>query len=372
MRRIPLLPLLLLAVPLAASAQPDVRDHRPEPRDHRDHHGEVEIKKIEPNAGPVGSSFTIRGELPPGAAVLIGKRKAMPTAAGEHAWSVIIPEMKPGIKDLEIDAGGTVTKVGSFEVTAAATAGGPPPPPPPGAGAPPPPPPPMGEHHHHHEWKLDRPVVSSYWPMMGKVGTRIVVRGANLPTDAQVLWNGSPLTGVAVEPAGNALGFAIPKGATTGMLTLHTGRGRDLPIGQVEVAATADPNAAWKKLEEERRHRAEQAWTERSKEIAKDKAAREAMFKKWQEEQAASREERRERALADYRAKWDAEFLADAEVQAEMTMHAQRLADIERMRKLAEQMADQKIGVRIELLATRETDRHDQRVAALKATFKAK
>lgn len=375
MRRITLLPLLALAVPVVASAQPDVRDHRapppapehrgPEVRDHRPGHEAVEIRKIEPNSGPVGSTFTIRGDLPPGAAIMVGTRKAMPTSAGDHTWNVVVPELRPGFMDLSVDVAGTVTKVGTFEVTAAAGA---PPPPPPGA---PPPPPPSGDHRHH-EWKIDRPVISGYWPAMGKPGVKVMIRGENFPADSQVMWNGAPVAGVAIGPGGHEITFAIPRGAATGMLTLHTGRGRDLPVGQIEVGATADPNAEWKKMEDERRHRAEQAWAANAKEIAKDKAAREAMFKKWQDEQAASREERRARELADYQAKWDRAFLADAEVQAEMTLHAQRMADIERMRKLAEQINDQKIGVRIEVLATRENDRHGQRVVALKSTFQAK
>lgn len=371
MRRITLLPLLALAVPVVASAQPDVRDHRapppgPERRDHRPNHGGVEIRKIEPNAGPVGSTFTIRGDLPPGTAIMIGTRKAMPTAAGDHTWTVVVPELRPGFMDLSVDVAGTVTKVGTFEVTASAAAAPPPPP-----GAPPPAPPPVGEHRHR-EWKIDRPVISGYWPQMGKPGQRVEIRGENFPADTQVMWGGAPVAGVTVGPGGHQITFPIPKGATTGMLTIHTGRGRDLPVGQIEMGAAVDPNAEWKKLEDERRHRAEQAWAERAKEIAKDKAAREAMFKKWQDEQAATREERRARALAEYQAKWDRAFLADPEVQAEMTLHAQRMADLERMRKLAEQVNDQKIGVRVEVLVTRENDRHDQRVVALKSTFQAK
>jgi hypothetical protein len=365
MRRILLLPLLALAAPLVASAQPDVRDHRPPPPNVRDHRPAA-IHKIEPASGAVGSTITLHGELPAGAVIQIGRKKVTPTATGEHKWEVIVPELRPGAHELEIEVGGAVTKVGMFEVTAAAAAAAPPPPPPPGELPPPPP----GEHRHR-EWRLEWPVISSFWPPAGRPGTRVVVRGRNLPPDAKVLWNGTPVAGIAVEPAGNAIGFEIPKGATTGMLTLHTSRGRDLPIGEIQVGA-ADPVAEWKRIEDERRRRAEAAWAERERDLAKDQAARAAMYAKWQDELAATREQRRERELAELRAKWDRELLGSEEFQAEMTLHAQRVAELERMRKLAEQAADRKIGIRIELLVARENDRHDQRVGALKATFKAK
>src|SRR5262245_19364139 len=157
MRRIPLFTLLALAVPVAASAQPDVRDHRapappPDVRDHRPGH-EVKIRGYEPPMGAAGTTITLHGDLPPGTAIQLGKQKVMPTAAGEHTWTVVVPNIPAGVHPLEIDVNGTLTKVGTFEVQAAAAA------PPPPAGGPPP-----GEHHHR-EWKLDQPVVSSYWPM---------------------------------------------------------------------------------------------------------------------------------------------------------------------------------------------------------------
>ncbi len=360
MRRIPLLTLLALAVPIAASAQPDVRDHRappppPDVRDHRPGGNEVKIRAVEPRSGAAGTTLTLRGELPPGAVVMLGEHKGiMPTVAGEHAWTLVVPDMPPGVHPVKIDVGGKLTEVGQFEVTAAG--------PPPGE-------PPMGEHHHR-EWKLERPVVSSYWPMKAKIGARIVIRGENFTPDTQVMWGTGPVAGAKVSPT--EIVVAIPAGATTGMLSLHTGHGRDLPIGQVEVAAGADPNADWKRMEDERHKAAEQAWGAHEREIAKDKAAREANWKKWEDEQSSTREQRREKELAEYRAKWDREFLEDPEVQAEMTLHAQRMADIERMRGLAEKLDDKKLGVRIETLASRENDRHDQRIAALKATFKGK
>jgi hypothetical protein len=53
-------------------------------------------------------------------------------------------------------------------------------------------PPPGGDNRDHRgDWKLNHPVVSSYWPVKGKTGSRIVIRGHNFPDDTVVVWSGS-------------------------------------------------------------------------------------------------------------------------------------------------------------------------------------
>ena len=217
------------------------------------------------------------------------------------------------------------------------------------------------------EWKLERPVISSYWPARGKVGTRIVIRGKNLPADATVLWAGAPIRAARVLP--DQIVLEVPPGATTGELSVRTGRRRDLAVGTFEVVASYDAEAEARKLEEERRKRAEAAWAERQKQLAKDRAAREEDARRRDAERAANREQRRAERAAALRARWDRAFLADPETQDELTLHAQRVAELERMREVAELQSNGKLVVRIGIAQTREDERHEQRMAALKAAF---
>ena len=52
-----------------------------------------------------------------------------------------------------------------------------------------------------------------------------------------------------------------------------------------------------------------------------------------------------------------------------MALHAQRLAKLERMARLADSLDDRKLGVRVEVATDQENKRHDERMAALKAAF---
>jgi hypothetical protein len=216
-------------------------------------------------------------------------------------------------------------------------------------------------------WKLERPVVSSYWPARGKEGTRILIRGKNLPKDAMVLFAGEPVRAARVTE--DQITFRVPAGATSGLISVKAGRRRDLAVGMFEVVAAFDPEAEARKLEEERRRKAEAAWLARQKELAKDRAAREAAWRQRQEERAANRESRRAERAAKLRARWDRAFLADPETQDELTLHAQRVAELVRMREVAELSNNGKLVVRIEIAQAREDERHEQRMAALKASF---
>jgi len=249
----------------------------------------------------------------------------------------------------------------------------PPPPPPAGTETPPPPPgaPPMaGEHHRHHEWKLDRPVVSSFWPGKGKAGSRVVIRGRNFPADAEVIFGGQPVKAAKIEP--ERIMFQVPAGAGSGEILLRAGHGRPLAVGSFEVAASYDPIAEQKRIEEEQRKAAEAAWAAHQKELAKDRAARMAAIEKMRQEREASREQRRAERIAQIQAKWDRAFLADQDTQDELTLHAQRVADLTRMGEMADIAANGKLSVRVQVAREREDQRHQQRMDALHVSFQAK
>jgi hypothetical protein len=224
--------------------------------------------------------------------------------------------------------------------------------------------------HRDHQWKLELPVVSSYWPPRGKSGQRVVIRGRNFPNDAQVMWNGTAVTAARVQ--GDQIMFEVPAGATSGDITLRRAHGRELPIGRFEVATTGDPEADARKADEERRKQAETAWAARQKELAQDRAARQTAWQKQQDEQDATRDQRRDQRMAEIRAKWEASFLSDADTQSELTLHGQRIAQLQRAKEIAELKADAKLGVRIDVALAKENDRHTQRMSALEAAFRTK
>jgi hypothetical protein len=241
------------------------------------------------------------------------------------------------------------------------------------AGEPPPGGPPPGgviiEHRHH--WTLDRPTVSSYWPLKGRVGSRIVIHGRNFPPDATVVWSGQPVRGARVTP--DEIVVAVPPGAASGELNIRRGGGHDLFVGPFEVKADYDPEAEAKRLEAERLKRAQEEWAARQQALAKDRAAREAALAKYEADRVASREQRRRERIAAIQAKWaKQQFLADPDTQSELTLHAQRVAKLERLKELAEVDNNGKIAIRIDVALNNENDRHDQRMTALEAAFKAK
>ena len=231
-------------------------------------------------------------------------------------------------------------------------------------------PPGPGGEHHHREWKLERPVVSNYWPTKGKAGSRIVIHGRNFPADAQVIFAGQPVTGAKVTA--DKIVFAVPAGAASGAISLRAGGRHELPVGTFEVAATYDPVAEQKRLDDERRKQAEAEWAARQQELAKDRAAREAEMRKRMEERAATREQRRAERVAQLEAKFKRDFLADADTQAELTLHAQRVADLARAKEVAEVQGNGKLVVRIDIASSREDQRHQERMTALEASFKAR
>jgi hypothetical protein len=230
------------------------------------------------------------------------------------------------------------------------------------------PPPPVGGRPHH-EWKLDKPVVARYWPAKGKAGTKVVINGKNFPANAEVMFGGQPVK--AAKVTADKIAFVIPAGAASGEISVRAGGRRALSVGTFEVAANFDAAAEQKRLDEEARKQAAAQWTARQRDLAKDRAAREAALQQRLQEREASREQRRQQRIAELQAKWERAFLADDDTQGELTLHAQRVAELQRMEDLAEVGANEKLGLRILTARQREDARHEQRMTTLRASFQA-
>jgi len=91
----------------------------------------------------------------------------------------------------------------------------------------------------------------------------------------------------------------------------------------------------------------------------------------WQQRDT-DRESRRAARAAEIRAKFQAAFLADPDTQSELTLHAERVAELARAKDVAQVTANSKLGVRIDVATARENDRHDQRMTALQTAFNAR
>jgi hypothetical protein len=325
-----------------------------QPHDDHHDHDRHDVKIIEvgvPNRGIAGTAVKIRGEHLEHASVIVGGQHIAPIGANDHELTFAMPALPVGMHKIQVEVDHHTTDAGSFEML-------------PPNGNPGPIPPDMG--HHDHEWKLDRPVIYGWSPAKGEPGETITIRGRNLG-ELQVVWGDQVVPGAAVHDGD--IVFKIPRGAASGVVSLRGGKlHHDLSVGTIEVAKY--DRGEWKRHDDERRAAAEAAWRERAASIAKDRAARDAYLQKQEQELAASREQRRRAYLAEVAAKFQRAFLADPETQSELTLHAQRAADLARMQRLADDLNDQKLGVRIEVATRKENERHDNRMAALKAAFK--
>ena len=241
-------------------------------------------------------------------------------------------------------------------------------PPPPPSNLPPPPPPNgnTGIVPPHH-WTIERPTVSSYWPDKGKAGQRVVIRGRNFAPDTRVMWGPDEVR--AARVSNDRIELAVPANAVSATIILKGGgRGRDLIVGNFEVA-NFDYEAEQRRIDAEREAAAKAAWAAQQAKYAKDAAARQAALEARWQEMEANREQRREQRIQEIRAKWQAAFLNDPDTQSELTLHAERVADLTRAKDVASVKGNQALGVRIDVALSREGDRHDQRMASLQTAF---
>ena len=80
-----------------------------------------------------------------------------------------------------------------------------------------------------------------------------------------------------------------------------------------------------------------------------------------------SRDERRNAAKDALKAKWGEDLLAKPAVRAELKLHAQRMAKLQTMKRVADSAGKKEIEARVDKLTEKENARHQTRMAALKA-----
>ena len=111
---------------------------------------------------------------------------------------------------------------------------------------------------------------------------------------------------------------------------------------------------------------AEKWWKLRQKELAKAAADREKWLLAQEELLTREREQRRQARRAEIMGRWEANFLSQQNVWAELNMHAERIARLNRALRLAEAAGNGKLAVRVRVLIDLENARHDMNMTALR------
>jgi IPT/TIG domain len=231
----------------------------------------------------------------------------------------------------------------------------------PRVGVPDRPPPRPGEPYGH-----GPPLVTDFWPREGAAGTEVTIKGRRFTSDLEVLFDHRPVR--ITRRDDSIMTFIVPRHRGHAPITLRWRGRRDLPVGTF-VASNRHADRERERWRAERRMAAERYWRERERRLARTEAEREAAFRAEEERLARERARRQRERQAALRARWEHRFLVRDEVRAELALHADRTARLERMLRLAETGDFGTLVVRIRLLFDYEDERHQRRMGDLKAAY---
>ena len=209
--------------------------------------------------------------------------------------------------------------------------------------------------------RAQRPVVNGHAVRTERGATTVTIRGDRFDDFTEVYIGDRKIDGARVS--GRTISFAAPAGAT-GVITVRHG-GEALVVGRYAGTVTERPARS----SAERRTEAQTRWRERRAQLAAEEAERQAALEAREAALAQNRAERRRARLATIREQYEQRFLAQTAVQDEMALHAARVARIERMQRLVDVKYEDELAVRIEVLSEREDQRHEARMADLRAAF---
>jgi hypothetical protein len=354
----------LLMSALVGSAEAQTRDRDRSPR--RGPSTELTVQGLSPESGAPGTTITIQGTFPGDATVVIGGRSVTPKAVHPRRLQFDVPDnLRPGSHAVTVRAPNGRADAGSFRVEPAARRGAP------RAEPQPEPQPEQARRRARRGPPPEAPVISGFAPRSGTAGTEVTIRGRNLDDDAlEVVFDDK-----AIEPkrrSARAITFDVPRGASEGTIVLRRPRRPNMVVGNFEVTKTRPKGKSRKERYEEQKKQEEAQWETRRKQLAKDRQARLEELRRQEEELARSREERRRRQAAALAAKFERDFRAQPDVQAELALHAERSARLDRMLRLAEAQAEGGLVVRIRILQRQETERHEQRMNDLRLSFRSR
>ena len=212
-----------------------------------------------------------------------------------------------------------------------------------------------------------RAVVTAFSPRSGPPGTAITIHGQRFGPGVALVFGGQPIAPTLVTPT--AITFAVPARAQGGVILLRQPNRPDLVVGSFEVGRAVARRSHPRRGDF--RDVARRRWTERRAQLAATEAARLEALRAQEEALRNSRAERRRQRLAAMRAELEQDFLSQPATKDELSLHAERMARLERMGRLAEARLQEGLGVRIGILVQREERRHQQRMNDLRAAFAA-
>lgn len=212
----------------------------------------------------------------------------------------------------------------------------------------------------------ERAVVTAFAPRSGPPGTVVTIHGQRFGPGFSLVVGGQPVVPTGVTPT--SITFRMPRAMQNGLILLRQPNRPDVMVGTFEVGRAPPPRRA--------RHAdfqdvARRRWTERRAQLAATEAARLEALRAQEESLRVSRAERRRRRLAAMRADFEAALLALPAAKDELALHAERIARLDRMSRLAEARLDDRLGVRIDVLRQREEQRHQERMNDIRAAFRA-
>jgi hypothetical protein len=216
-----------------------------------------------------------------------------------------------------------------------------------------------------------KPVVSGYSPTRGPAGTEVTIQGRHFDDSTRVFVDGRRVRDASVSP--RSITFEIPQRADGSIaLALRAGDSRDdIIVGSFDVRERrADRRAERERLRAERERQARERWEQRRRSLPETAEERRRRLQEEEEKLQRTREERRRAEAARLRAQWERQFLAHPQVRAELNLHAERMARLRRMLRLAEVDDHGNLVVRIEVLMERESRRHERRMAMLRAQLR--
>ena len=224
-----------------------------------------------------------------------------------------------------------------------------------------PPPPPADP-----RFRRAAPLVMDFWPRQGAVGTEVTINGRRLTPDLRIQFGDQLVPATRTDE--HSMTFVVPRSRGKAMIALRRPGGRDLPVGTFDVSGR-DGRRDRDRWNDQRRKAAERWWVERQRRVARSAAEREARLRAEEARLAREREHRRRQRRAALRARWKQQLLAREEVRAELSLHAERAARLDRMLRLAEADDHGRLAVRIRLLLDYEDARHRQRMDDLEAVY---
>ncbi len=192
------------------------------------------------------------------------------------------------------------------------------------------------------------PTVLSYAPLTGPAGTTVTVVGRNFEAGTYVTYDGKLLAPSLIT--NRKLEFAIPAGASDGVISIRGPSARAATtVGAFDVV-TPKPAPTWGV-----NVNANASWRVR--------------FDSSERERVQSRRGRRANRAKQYQQRWRRAFLRDTKTQAELTLHARRIAKLERMKRIATARDNARLARRIDIAIKRENLRHDRKMTQLEQAF---